>query len=162
MKTIPSLPGYLATLDGEILTQRSYRGQRRPLAAQPSKDGYLRVKPTVNGKERWMSVHRLVAEAYHGPCPEGMQCRHLDGDKTNNRPENLRWGTAVENAADRKVHGTESSGERHPNSQKTHCPQGHEYTDETTRYKSGKRHCAICLKEQNAAYYRRAKAEGKR
>jgi hypothetical protein len=34
-----------------------------------------------------------------------MQCRHLDGNPSNNRPDNLRWGTAKENAADMIRHG---------------------------------------------------------
>jgi hypothetical protein len=58
-------------------------------------------------------AHRLVAEAFHGPAPEGMECRHLDGTRDNNRPSNLAWGTPVENAADRRRHGTNISGERH-------------------------------------------------
>jgi hypothetical protein len=39
-----------------------------------------------------------------------MQCRHLDGDPANNRLDNLRWGTPIENAQDRKRHGTYING----------------------------------------------------
>lgn len=38
-------------------------------------------------------------------------CRHLDGDPTNNRPENLRWGTPKENSDDMLRHGTRMFGE---------------------------------------------------
>ena len=45
-----------------------------------------------------MKVHRLVCEAFHGPAPfAGAVVIHLDEDATNNRPENLRWGTQKEN-----------------------------------------------------------------
>lgn len=43
-------------------------------------------------------VHTLVALAWLGkPKAEGMEVDHLDGDKTNNRPENLEWVTREEN-----------------------------------------------------------------
>lgn len=45
-----------------------------------------------------MKVHRLVCEAFHGPAPSKRSVViHLDEDATNNRPENLRWGTQKEN-----------------------------------------------------------------
>lgn len=59
-------------------------------------------------------VHRLVLETFVGDCPEGMECRHLDGCRTNNKLENLCWGTRKQNASDRVRHGTTRRGERHP------------------------------------------------
>lgn len=50
-------------------------------------------------------VHRMVLEAFAGPCPEGMECRHLDGNPVNNELSNLVWGTRTENVADTKKHG---------------------------------------------------------
>jgi hypothetical protein len=46
----------------------------------------------------------MVLEAFVGPCPPGMECRHLNGVPFDNRVENLTWGTASENLADRKRH----------------------------------------------------------
>lgn len=45
-----------------------------------------------------MKIHRLVCEAFHGepPFPKAVVI-HLDEDGTNNRAENLRWGTQKEN-----------------------------------------------------------------
>jgi hypothetical protein len=63
---------------------------------------------------RNLLAHRLVLQTFVGPCPEGMECRHLDGNASNNRVSNLAWGTAVENAADRRMHGTHPSGARNP------------------------------------------------
>lgn len=57
-------------------------------------------------------VHALVLLAFVGDCPEGQQCRHLDGNTENNLLSNLRWGTPVENTEDRRRHGTMCCGER--------------------------------------------------
>ena len=57
-------------------------------------------------------VHRLVLEAFIGPCPKGMECRHLDGNGSNNRLENLKWGTIEENWEDKRRHGTAPIGEK--------------------------------------------------
>jgi len=57
-------------------------------------------------------LHRLICEAHHGPCPDGMECRHIDGDKKNNAASNLTWGTKSENESDKKSHGTTPVGEK--------------------------------------------------
>lgn len=49
-------------------------------------------------RRKTYKVARLICEAFHGPCPEGMtDVMHMDEDPANNRPENLRWGTRKEN-----------------------------------------------------------------
>lgn len=42
-------------------------------------------------------VHRLVAAAFHGPCPKGLVVDHIDGNRFNNHANNLRYLTANEN-----------------------------------------------------------------
>ena len=43
-------------------------------------------------------VHRIVATAFHGPQPtEHHVVDHIDTNRRNNRPENLRWVTRLEN-----------------------------------------------------------------
>ena len=42
-----------------------------------------------------------------------MECRHLDGNPSNNNLENLCWGTVEENMADRDRHGTTAIGIKH-------------------------------------------------
>lgn len=51
-------------------------------------------------------VHRLVLEAFIGPCPYGMECCHNDGNFRNNALQNLRWDTHKSNVKDAKEHGT--------------------------------------------------------
>ena len=88
-------------------------------------------------------VHRLVLEAFAGPCPEGMECAHDDGNPANNHASNLRWATKIENQADRRRHGTLPIGKSHYLAQKTHCKRGHEFTEDTTRWFGGGRWRAL-------------------
>ena len=63
-------------------------------------DGVVNIHITANGYQAdqyGRYIHRLVCEEHHGPAPEGMEVLHLDDDKTNNDPANLRWGTRSEN-----------------------------------------------------------------
>ena len=55
-------------------------------------------------------IHRLVLLAFVGPCSDGMQGRHLDGNASNNNLVNLKWGSPAENAADKLTHGTQPMG----------------------------------------------------
>ena len=70
--------------------------------------GYRSVGLTRHpgGKPQTQLVHRLVCQAFHGdpPSPEHTDVRHLNGDKLDNRAENLAWGTRSENMLDVLAH----------------------------------------------------------
>lgn len=58
------------------------------------------IPNTVNGYMDFCGerVHRIVATAFHGPAPsEQHVVDHIDTNRHNNRPENLRWLTKLEN-----------------------------------------------------------------
>jgi hypothetical protein len=75
--------------------------------------GHLKVSLSRNSRMRHQYIHRLVLEAFVGSCPDGMECCHFpDRDPSNNRLENLRWGTSKDNAEDMILHGTSGRGER--------------------------------------------------
>ena len=97
-------PCYAACSDGSIYSKRG--GRWRVLVGGIGDSGYRQVSLCSGNKPHTESVHRLIATAFHGPCPPGMQCRHLDGNKANNRPGNLAWGTAHQNTCDKVKHGT--------------------------------------------------------
>ena len=59
-----------------------------------------------------LMVHQMVAEAFIGPCPNGMQVLHGVNGITDNSLSNLSYGTPKENAADRLRDGTETRGAR--------------------------------------------------
>lgn len=112
--TLP--PGYFVTQDGRVFSQTPWRGQAfRELRQFPHKDGYLTVRVTTgNGKRKRLTVHRLVALYFVGRQPSPRhEVRHIDGNKTHNHYRNLVWGTPLENARDRDVHGRTSRGMRH-------------------------------------------------
>jgi hypothetical protein len=78
--------------------------------------GYFRVSLAL-GKTRMAAnvrVGRFVLECFVGPCPPGHVCCHKDGNKKNDRPDNLYWGTSHQNEADKLLHGTRLFGSRHP------------------------------------------------
>lgn len=72
------------------------------------------VRVSDGGKEVVHLIHRLVASAFIGPCPDGMEVLHVDGNSRNNNASNLRYGTRSENVADAYRHGRGIQGETHP------------------------------------------------
>jgi HNH endonuclease len=69
-------------------------------------DGYCVVTlPDATGRRRPFKVQHLVLEAFRGPKPKGMVCRHLNDARADNRIENLAWGTPSENATDGYANG---------------------------------------------------------
>lgn len=89
------------------------------LFGERDKDGYRRVNLRICGKYIKRRVHRLVCEAFLGPCPEGLQCAHLDGNRLNNTVANLRWTSASENNRHKALHGTAQAGGNHPRAKLT-------------------------------------------
>ena len=108
MRPIPGFTDYFVTRDGQI-----WKSYGRHLKSQKMKrGGYLRVTLSVNGIKNCILVHRLVLEAFVGPCPTGMEACHNNGDPSDNRLENLRWDTHLENMKDAVKQGT-MKGEIH-------------------------------------------------
>lgn len=64
----------------------------------PSSRGYLCVGLRRDGRLKRHLVHRLVAAAFLGPCPEGQEVNHKDADKANATLSNLEYVTPLENA----------------------------------------------------------------
>ena len=132
--SIPGAEGYEVSSLGFV---REVGSEISPISIDS--DGYLRV--SINKQNRY--VHRLVMEGFVGPKPEGLQTRHLDGDSTNNKITNLKYGTRSENMQDRIRHGT------NPNSKKTHCKRGHEFSGDNLVLRAGEngRSCRRCINE---------------
>lgn len=116
-------------------------------------DGYFQVTLSLAGVVRPRLVHHLVAEAFIGPRPEGMEIRHLDGVRTHNWVENLAYGTHADNMQDMLQHGM------NPRANATHCPAGHLYDEANTYWFEGRRHCIKCNRVNSAAYAARKRAE---
>lgn len=111
-----------------------------------NKSGHRRVVlKRPEGGRLQQYVHRVVLSAFVGPCPDGMECCHNDGDGTNNRLKNLRWDTTSSNMYDKVKHGV------HHHSNRTLCPKGHQL-DAVKRHGDGtfwQRRCGTCTREAN-------------
>lgn len=84
------------------------------LSAARGHSGYLVVGLCKNGELKQKSVHGLVMLAFHGERPYGYEVCHGDGDRANNKLENLRYDTRQGNALDKVAHGTNNMGDTNP------------------------------------------------
>ena len=113
-KDIPGYEGrYQASTDGRIRSvDRLVRGK----CHYTGKDFYRRMKGRIlrpgqfckNGHVSVVlghgavgsPVHQLIMLTFVGPVPDGMEVLHINGDPTDNRLSNLRYGTRTENILD--------------------------------------------------------------
>lgn len=107
------------------LPRNGHRGRVRVLT--PGSHGYLGLNLSDGSRRATRMVHRLVLEAFVGPCPDGMEACHANSNRTDNRLVNLRWDTPEANVTDRVTAGHVRS----PTGQ-THCKHGHEFTEANT------------------------------
>jgi len=104
--------------DGSIF-RRCKNGRTYKLTPRIGKRGYKYLLLRTQDRRIGMYVHRILAMAFL-QNPENLPIvRHKDGNKLNNNLTNLAWSTQKENMSDRKLHGTDNSGERCGNSKLT-------------------------------------------
>lgn len=85
---------YYVSDKGEIYSVAS----NKLLSPGYNQKGYKICALNCNGKTKYLKVHRLVAQAFI-PNPENKpEVDHINGNRTDNRVENLRWVTSKENA----------------------------------------------------------------
>lgn len=98
-RQIPGYSHYWAIDTGVIIGARG-----KPLCSYTNRGGYLMVILYQDGVAKQKQVHRLILEAFVGPCPDDMECCHNNGVATDNRLSNLRWDTHSENMKDKFRH----------------------------------------------------------
>lgn len=119
------IDGYRVGSDGTIWSRWEGSGfglrlgtNWRKLKLQAQREGHLHFSTRLRGREhegqKHILVHRTVLECFVGPCPDGMECCHDDGNPQNNNLDNLRWDTPRANQADRLKHGTSNRGSQSP------------------------------------------------
>jgi hypothetical protein len=154
-RPIPGFADYEASSLGRIRSWRNNHAARRsePRVMRPrtNRYGYPAVKlysePTRFSR---VAAHRAVLLAFVGPRPEGMETRHLNGDKLDNRLENLAYGTAQENALDRVRLG------EHHYARRDACKHGHPFDAANTyRRSDGGRGCCECRRQAGRRHYAR-------
>ena len=96
MKAIPNFPGYFASSSGQIFSNR--RGSLKEMKLSVHRDGYFKIMICVEKTKYTRMVHRLVASAWITNSENKREINHKNGDKKDNRVENLEWVTSSENA----------------------------------------------------------------
>lgn len=117
------------------------RGQEMHRSA--NRNGYLYTMGSREGEQKRIWVHRAVLEAFVGPRLPRQVCLHGNDNPSDNRVENLRWGTQKENIIECVSRG------RQANARKTHCKRGHPLDSGNLvphHLRNGKRACLACFK----------------
>ena len=109
-KQIEGYPNYVIGTAGRVFGRK--RG--KVLASCPDSRGYEIVLLSAgDGIFKTHKTHRLVLEAFVGPCPSDCQACHYNDVKNDNRLSNLRWATLLDNMTDAKRNGIKLGGGPH-------------------------------------------------
>lgn len=146
--------GRVRSIDRSI-TQANGVSRRQPgriLRPAKGRRGHLQVTLSRPGQPvRTVKVHHAVLSAFVGPRPSRVHGGlHIDDNPSNNRPENLYWGTHSENTQDCIRNGGFNKNRRRANRPyspglKTHCPSGHLLDEANTIITpKGWRRCRNC------------------
>lgn len=110
---------YEVSTSGEVrsldrLDSRGHQRRGKLLRAFPNWKGYLRLHLHKDGVRKEHRIHRLVLEAFVGPCPIGNEACHNNSNPADNRLENLRWDTGSANTMDSVRLGTHAGFQKGP------------------------------------------------
>lgn len=123
IKQIPNHESFLCTTEGIVIGKRG-----KPMKGHVDRWGYREVLFSENGKTKNYLVHRLILSTFK-PVEnmEQLDVNHKNGDKLDNRLENLEWCTRSENILHAYATGLEKKqyGENH---------HAHKLTDDDVRY----------------------------
>jgi hypothetical protein len=102
-------------------------------------------------KGRTVYAHRWAFENANGPIPTGLTLDHLCRNPACVNPAHLE-------AVTHRINMRRGVGFSGVNARKTHCPRGHEYTPENTKWFKGGRTCRTCYLVHMKAMYAKRRA----
>jgi len=130
-RDVPGRPGYIVSNEGRAA---------KLLNLTPTDRGYVQYAvPNGAGGRHREYLHTWVMLAFVGPRPEGQYILHGNDVKTDNRLENLRYGTPSENVADMYLNGIRRL--------KTHCNFGHALMHPNLQSNGSCRSCNMARKK---------------
>ncbi len=139
--------GRIRSLDREITCKNGVVKRRRGVILRPGRSD-RRLTVNLSGPDtdlRSWKVHQLVLMAFVGPKPPGAMGCHWDDDYTNNRIENLRWGSNTDNMQDSLRNGG------NPRAARTHCPRSHPLASPNLVRGANGRTCLACRRAKSMA-----------
>lgn len=91
--------GYIISHARTIFTKKGWKKsvREKKLIPKIGSKGYCGVSLYIDNSIKNMQVHRVIAEIFIANPENKPQVNHKDGDKLNNRVENLEWSTQEEN-----------------------------------------------------------------
>lgn len=102
-------------------------------------------------------AHRVLFRHYKREIQQGLEIDHLCRNTLCVNPDHLEAVTHSENVK----RGTSWHKVAKIQKDKTHCPQGHEYTKENTYMHNNQRHCRECVRNRAREYQARKRAKAK-
>ena len=109
-RILPTLPDFAVSSAGFIKRFRNKRNSRPDgiIKGHIINSGYLVVRLNFQGRVYSRLIHRLIAEAFWGPCPKGQEVNHRNHNKMDNSAMNLEYITRSANL----IHSEAYRGER--------------------------------------------------
>lgn len=133
----------------EYLIQRVEKFIKKDVGCWEWKGALNKGYGVLSVKNKLKQAHRISYEAFVGEIPNGLVLDHLCKNTRCVNPEHLEPVTQALNVA------RGDSGRYW--SKKTHCPQGHEYSNENTYVsKMGRRSCRNCHNQRRTLAFKRS------
>ncbi len=100
-RVIEDFPHYVVDREGDVLSldyvdKRGHKRKSQVIKQSTNPDGYKFVKLTNEEGSKTLRVHVLVAKSFITNPENKETVNHIDGDKENNKVENLEWSTRSE------------------------------------------------------------------